>query len=346
MSRSSSGCKRLGMKPPNISLDRTGDAGVFARPEILVSMAEALHILETHAPEVLVLEVVSDHYEEPARRQQRNSHPIPGFAQIKTEQLETDLLWNLRPDPHLQQILTAYDLAPETAKQILLFDHIKLACGRAESRFDASARLFSVLYYFGFSHVSIILDSDVHSTFPDEFAAQYPQIVHRLAQPPSTEVQRSKEGSLDQTRWVPQHGDYFVSYETMVQMLSGKLGPYRLLDARSAEEYAGIFTGYDYIPLAGRIPTAESVINGDYQVSATESLALVLARLATTLAGKGIEYEERIVWYCGTGWRASRMCALTQALGYTNVAIYDGGWNEWHRRHPEDGVEKPWGIEP
>ena len=37
------------------------------------------------------------------------------------------------------------------------------------------------------------------------------------------------------------------------------------MDARSAEEYAGIFTGYDTIPLAGRIPTAESVINGDYQ---------------------------------------------------------------------------------
>jgi molybdopterin synthase sulfurtransferase len=316
-------------------------------PEVLVSMAEALHILETHAPDVLVLEVVSDYYEEPAQRQHRNSHPIPGFAQIKTEQLETDLLWNLRPDTHLQQILTEYDLVPEIPKQILLFDNIKLACGRAESRFDASARLFSVLYYFGFSHVSIILDSTVHSTFPDEFAAQYPQIVHRLAaQPLSTEVQLSKEGSLDQTRWVPKHGDYFVCYETMVQMLSGKLGPYRLLDARSAEEYAGIFTGYNYIPLAGRIPTAESVINGDYQVSATESLALVLARLATTLTGKGIEYEERIVWYCGTGWRASRMCALTQALGYTNVTIYDGGWNEWHRRHPENGVEKPWGIEP
>ena len=316
-------------------------------PEVLVSMAKALHILETHAPDVLVLEVVSDYYEEPAQRQHRNSHPIPGFAQIKTEQLETDLLWNLRPDTHLQQILTEYDLMPEIPKRILLFDNIKLACGRAESRFDASARLFSVLYYFGFSHISIILDSTVHATFPDEFAAQYPQIVHRLAaQPLSNEVKLSKKASLDQTRWIPKHEDYFVCYETMVQMLSGKLGPYRLLDARSAEEYAGIFTGYNYIPLAGRIPTAESVINGDYQVSATESLALVLARLATTLTGKGIEYEERIVWYCGTGWRASRMCALTQALGYTNVTIYDGGWNEWHRRHPENGVEKPWGIEP
>jgi thiosulfate/3-mercaptopyruvate sulfurtransferase len=131
----------------------------------------------------------------------------------------------------------------------------------------------------------------------------------------------------------------------MVQLLAGRLGPYRLLDSRSAEEYAGIFTGYDYIPLAGRIPTAESVVNGDYQVSGTEDLEAVLARLADTLERMGIDHKDRVVWYCGTGWRASRMCALTRALGYTNVAIYDGGWNEWHRRHPQDGSEKPSGIE-
>lgn len=47
-------------------------------------------------------------------------------------------------------------------------------------------------------------------------------------------------------------------------------GPQRLLDARSAEEDAGTVTGYTYIPLAGRIPTAGSVIDGDDQVSETE----------------------------------------------------------------------------
>jgi len=314
----------------------------LAAPKVLVSMVDALRILETRAPDVLVLEVVSDDYDEPAQRQHRASQPVPGFAQIKTEQLETGPLWNLRPDADLQQLLTAYDLAPETPKHILLFDTIKLACGRLESRFDASARLLSVLHYFGFSRVSIILDAALSSTFPDEFAAQYPHLVQRLAaQPSSTEAQPSK-----QARWVPKHGDHFVSYETLAQMLAGELGPYRLMDARSAEEYAGLFTGYNYIPLAGSIPTAESIVNGDYQVSATESLPRVLARLAATLAGKGIRPETRIVWYCGTGWRASRMCALTQALGYTNAAIYDGGWNEWHRRHPEHGVERPWGIEP
>ncbi|MEJ2734937.1 MAG: rhodanese-like domain-containing protein [Anaerolineae bacterium] len=309
-------------------------------PEVLVTMSGALQILESHAPEVLVVEVVSDFYQGPSLQDHRSSHPIPGVAQVKTEQLETGPLWNLKSDGHLQQVLAESGLVPSSPTRILLFDTIQLACGTAQSRFDASARLLSILYYFGFSHAAIILDPSIDPSFPDEV------VVRRLASRPlPSEAGHSQGGMSAQGRWVPKHPDHLVSHETMVQLLAGRLGSYRLLDARSAEEYAGIFTGYDYIPLAGRIPTAENVINGEYQVTATEGLEAVLARLADTLARKGIDREDRIVWYCGTGWRASRMCALTRALGYTNVAIYDGGWNEWHQRHPKDGSKKPSGIE-
>ena len=314
--------------------------------EVLVTMSRALQILDSHAPEVLVVEVVSEFYQGPSPQDHRRSHPIPGFVQINTERLESGPLWNLESDGHLQQVLAESGLVPGSPKRILLFDTIRLACGTAQSRFDASARLLSVLHYFGFSHAAIILDPAIDRSFPEELAAQRPDVVRRLASRPlPSEAGESQGGASVQGRWVPKHPEHIVGYETMVQLLSGRLGPYRLLDARSAEEYAGIFTGYDTIPLAGRIPTAESVINGDYQVSATEGLEAVLARLADTLARKGIDQEDRIVWYCGTGWRAPRMCALTRALGTTNVALYDGGWNEWHRRHPEDGRERPSGIE-
>lgn len=314
-------------------------------PEILVTLSGALQTLESYAPDVLVVEVVSEFYQGPFVQDHRRFKPLPGFVQVKTEQLETGPLWNLEPDGHLQQVLAESGLVPDSPKRILLFDNIRLACGTNQSRFDASARLLSVLYYFGFSQAAIILDPKVHPRFLDEFAARQPEVFRRLASRPlASEAGHSQGGASAQGRWVPKHRDHFVSYETMVELLAGRLGPYRLLDSRSAEEYAGIFTGYDYIPLAGRIPTAESIVNGDYQVSEAEGLEAVLARLADTLARKGIDRNDRIVWYCGTGWRASRMWALTRALGYTNVAIYDGGWNEWHRRHPQDGRKRPSGI--
>lgn len=314
---------------------------------ILISKSEALQIIESPALEILILEVVSDYYLEPVLQAQRPSNQVLGFAQIRTERFETAPLWNLHSDAHLQQVLTEYALVPGIPKHILLFDTIQLACGNAQSRFDASARLLSILYYFGFPHISIILDPAINATFPTEVATRSQNAFRRLTSDVHlTETGLSQEGVCNQERWVPKHRDHFVNYQTMVQLLAGKLGSYHLLDARSAEEYAGVFTGYDYIPLAGRIPTAENVINGDYQVSEKESLPEVLARLAATLKRKGISSGDRIVWYCGTGWRASRMCVLTQALGYTNVGIYDGGWNEWHQRHPEHGREKPWWIGP
>ena len=315
--------------------------------KILITLDEALQILKTPHADVLVLEVVSDFYQELALQQYRNSRPGPIFAQIKTERLEVGPLWNLNSDSQLQHVLAEYELEPTTQKQILLYDNIQLVCGKAQSRFDASARLYSILFYFGFSNVAIILDPDVHPTFPDEFSAQHQEMISpRFPGFSSSETSLSQEVPSDQGRWHPKHKEHFVSYKEMDQMVAGELGPYRLLDARSAEEYAGVYTGYEYVALAGRIPTAESVINNEYQVSAKESLASVLSRLAATLEGKGIGHHDRIVWYCGTGWRASRMCALTQALGYLNVAIYDGGWNEWQLHHPEDGREAPWGIDP
>jgi thiosulfate/3-mercaptopyruvate sulfurtransferase len=300
----------------------------FAMNKALISLNEAIQILDTQALEVLVLEVVSDYYAAPASRKHRLAHSTPNFAQIKTEQLEVDSLWTLKPEQDLQQVLAAAGLTPATRKHILLLDNIQCTCGNLASRFDASARLFSILYYFGFSKVSIIFDADTQSGFPELFAAQHPEAMHPLLMgEPSA-----------QESWIPKHKNHIVNYTTLTRIMSGKPGSYRLLDARSADEFAGITTGYDYIPLAGKIPTAENIINGEYQVSSAESLNAMLTRLQSALEVKNIKKADRIIWYCGTAWRASRMCVLTQALGYTNVAIYDGGWNEWQQLHPGDGI--------
>jgi hypothetical protein len=131
-------------------------------PEVLVTMSGALQILESHAPEVLVVEVVSEFYQGPAVQDHLSSHPLPGFIQVRIERLESGPLWNLESDGHLQQVLLESGLVCDSPKRILLFDNIQLACGTAQSRFDASARLLSVLYYFGFPHAAIILDPTIH----------------------------------------------------------------------------------------------------------------------------------------------------------------------------------------
>ena len=43
----------------------------------------------------------------------------------------------------------------------------------------------------------------------------------------------------------------------------------------------------------------------------------------------GITSEKKVVFYCGTGWRASEAFFIAHLLGWQNISVYDGGWMEW-----------------
>jgi thiosulfate/3-mercaptopyruvate sulfurtransferase len=53
--------------------------------------------------------------------------------------------------------------------------------------------------------------------------------------------------------------------------------------------------------------------------------------VARRWAGSGIVPEKHVVFYCGTGWRASLAFWDAWALGWPHIAVYDPGWYEWSR---------------
>jgi thiosulfate/3-mercaptopyruvate sulfurtransferase len=54
------------------------------------------------------------------------------------------------------------------------------------------------------------------------------------------------------------------------------------------------------------------------------------ADLEKIFAAQGITKDKTIILYCGTGVRTGKgYVALVNLLGYNNVKIYDGGYNEW-----------------
>lgn len=286
----------------------------------VMSIAEARRLVSELGSDIRLIEVVSGYYDGHSGESSVQPLSFP-FNQIATEQLEIDRLWTLRPAEELEHELAQAGLSSGTDEHVLIFDHIRVGCGSATSRFEASARLYSVLISLGFSRVSIIHD-----------AAVGPDLIRQLAVPSGPSVPLPSEVEL-----IPDRA-HLLNYQSMLDLLNGELGEYRLLDARSQAEFDGTDTGYDYVALAGRIPTAEHVDSGDYIASHSESIETLLDRLAETLAEKEIRQHDLVVWYCGTAWRASRMYALTRALGFTNVAIYDGGWFEWQLKHPEQGA--------
>lgn len=43
----------------------------------------------------------------------------------------------------------------------------------------------------------------------------------------------------------------------------------------------------------------------------------------------GIMPAHRVVFYCGTGWRASEAFFAAWVMGWQNISVFDGGWLEW-----------------
>ena len=151
----------------------------------VVSEAEAGEIIAAYAPAVQVLEVVSDTYADPASLDYHQKHEVPGFFQISSDRFETAPIWNLRSDDILIKVHEEYAISPDSETRILLFDNIQINCGKAKSRFDASARIYSVLKYFGIKHVSVVMDTAMNKQFEDEYAANHPEIVGEQASVPS-----------------------------------------------------------------------------------------------------------------------------------------------------------------
>jgi thiosulfate/3-mercaptopyruvate sulfurtransferase len=87
----------------------------------------------------------------------------------------------------------------------------------------------------------------------------------------------------------------------------------QLVDARSEGEYD-----------SGHIPTARSV-------NWTRNLDSGFLRPRTELEALyvGMDPFETTVTYCVSGWRGSFAWLTLTTLGYDDVRLYDGSWNEW-----------------
>ncbi|MCL6577920.1 MAG: hypothetical protein K6T73_00850 [Candidatus Bathyarchaeota archaeon] len=90
------------------------------------------------------------------------------------------------------------------------------------------------------------------------------------------------------------------------------------LDARSHSEYVN-----GHIPRAVNIEWINSIDleNGGVWKSTDE--------LADMFAQVGITKEKQIVTYCQKGLRASHIYFTLNLLGYSQIALYDGSWEEW-----------------
>jgi len=51
--------------------------------------------------------------------------------------------------------------------------------------------------------------------------------------------------------------------------------------------------------------------------------------IASFWRGAGITPDKRVIFSCGTGWRAAEAFFYAYLMGWPRIAVYDGGWLEW-----------------
>mmetsp|Transcript_7332 Transcript_7332/g.11142 ORF Transcript_7332/g.11142 Transcript_7332/m.11142 type:complete len:131 (+) Transcript_7332:875-1267(+) len=105
----------------------------------------------------------------------------------------------------------------------------------------------------------------------------------------------------------------------------------------------------------GRIPKSRwatwgpsTYVGGDFWEGRLGNMKS-LKEIEKTWAKHGIvkpkNVNERVIFYCGSGWRSSLAWVLAKLMGWSHVSNYDGGWLEWSTTHPRasshgNGIER------
>lgn len=112
------------------------------------------------------------------------------------------------------------------------------------------------------------------------------------------------------------------------QEMSGSRANSVLIDARAPGEFQGRERDSK-----GHLPAA---INIEYkELIGANGRMKPKAELERVYTSKGITKDKEVVIYCSTGVRAGlHYLVLTSYLGYSNVKVYDGGYNEWVSVNP------------
>jgi rhodanese-related sulfurtransferase len=229
--------------------------------------------------------------------------------------------WNVKLDPlELVKVKRA-------AGWVLLFDRIKI---RSSASGAAASRLHSILSPH-VKNLAVILDPSIMHTVMQrdggyfrEMTAQVSPKMKELLSVRVDTVGAEKDLMKEETKAENQS---IISFDAFRALMQEEKENFRLLDCRSKREFDGEITGYSYVKKLGRIDKSEHFDISRFQgVEGCRELEKAL------LEDAGIGKLDRVVVYCGTGWRASLFLVMAQKMGFEGFQVYDGGWYEWSEK--------------
>jgi 3-mercaptopyruvate sulfurtransferase SseA len=231
---------------------------------------------------------------------------LPQAIYLDTKAIESAPSWILLPDNQLEQVLLAHGVHSE--KPVVLYGRDRLIVSRVALAMNY-AGVRDVRVFWGgvaaWNHAGYALETGDNPPRP---AAAF-------------------------GRKLPAHPEFIVDMQEVRRILASREGIVACV--RAWEEYIGQTSGYDYIQPKGRIPGSVwaplpgDEVYRDQHSQSPELAAKLLEEIEEGWRAKGLTVEKKVVFYCGTGWRASEAFLYALMLGWKDISIYDGGWLEW-----------------
>jgi thiosulfate/3-mercaptopyruvate sulfurtransferase len=256
---------------------------------------------------------------------------IPGALYLDTNWLEDPADWNRRAPDVLEMALRSLGITSDTT--VILYgrdtegDANEKWPGRRAGQI-AATRAALILRYAGVDDVRILdggYDWWVRAGYPLETDLREPSSV------PSFGVA------------IPQRPELIVDIDEAKEILADPDAA-ALVSVRTWREHVGAVSGYNYIGPAGRIAgdvwgNCGSDAYHMQHYRTVDNTMRAYPEIAANWADAGITPDKHVAFYCGTGWRASETWFYAYLMGWSRIAVYDGGWFEWSKDPVNNPIE-------
>lgn len=243
---------------------------------------------------------------------------VPGAIPLDTMRLESPDDWNRRSAEELEAALIEHGIRHDTT--VVLYGRPIDRPGPVEDPDPGhlgAMRAAVILLYAGVEDVRILNGG----------LAAWTAAGYDLATEPTT-----PEPVADFGTDVPGRPELFIDLEEARAWLAADSKD--LVSVRSRREYDAETSGYSYIAEEGHIPGAvfvpsgsdadhvEPYRNADETMRPSQEVTAMWERA-------GVDRDRQLAFHCGTGWRSSEAFMHAYLLGWSDIAVYDGGWFEW-----------------
>lgn len=245
---------------------------------------------------------------------------IPGAVEIDTLLLESPETWNRRSPEELKKAFENSGITSDTT--VILYgrfsypDNNDPFPGSSAGHLGAMRCAF-IMMYAGVKDVRL-LNGGFQSWLDEGFDI--------------TPEESIKQPVPDFGCDIPALPSFAVDLPEAQEIL--KAGDKNLVCVRSRSEYLGEVSGYNYIEKKGRIPGAVFAECGSdaYHMENYRNLDHTTREyheIEKEWKDAGITPDKFNAFYCGTGWRGSEAFFNAWLMGWSDIAVFDGGWFEW-----------------